>query len=349
MVKHFILKYIYVIKYCQSQFELLNYYWKNIHRRLEKIPPSKKEDKNKKKDKKKPKDEEKVTSESNEEIEVSNEPEVASDSDVALTDTKSEPEKSAENDSVVLPEGEPEEETTPDEPKQKKPKGKKKGRKKKEESEEPKSKEEIEATKLDLEVVPEVAPEGEKKEKPEDKAEAEPEDKTEAEPEDKTEGKPKKITEKEPETDLETELEDKLDVTPEEQDDVEEEKAVDELLESISIEYTDFFPTKDSITVIAHLDVDGILCVSAINQMIMSIKEPTTDSETEGDLGNKLRVFFTSPLKIFSTLAKSIPDINKIDEDDFSIGKLFLCDLSLNRDTLLGSSIYDSVKWFDHH
>ena len=200
-----------------------------------------------------------------------------------------------------------------------------------------------------MEVVPEVAPEGEKKEKPEDKAEAEPEDKTEAEPEDKTEGKPKKITEKEPETDLETELEDKLDVTPEEQDDVEEEKAVDELLESISIEYTDFFPTKDSITVIAHLDVDGILCVSAINQMIMSIKEPTTDSETEGDLGNKLRVFFTSPLKIFSTLAKSIPDINKIDEDDFSIGKLFLCDLSLNRDTLLGSSIYDSVKWFDHH
>jgi oligoribonuclease NrnB/cAMP/cGMP phosphodiesterase (DHH superfamily) len=107
----------------------------------------------------------------------------------------------------------------------------------------------------------------------------------------------------------------------------------------------DFFPTKDTITLITHLDVDGVLCVAAINKMLNDSQAGISGDEDS----KKLRVFFTSPPKLFSTLAKSIPDLNKIDDDDFSIGELYISDLSLHRDTLLGSNIYDKVKWFDHH
>ena len=105
----------------------------------------------------------------------------------------------------------------------------------------------------------------------------------------------------------------------------------------------DFFPTKDTITIISNLDADGILCIAAVIKMINS---PQKD---KNELGNRVRIFFTSQPNIFSTLAKSIPELNRIDDDDFTIGQLYICDLSLHRDTLLGSSIYDSVKWFDHH
>ncbi len=79
--------------------------------------------------------------------------------------------------------------------------------------------------------------------------------------------------------------------------------------------------------------------------MLLSKQQEDTDS----NLDNMVRVFFTSPTKVFSTLTKSIPDLNKIDLEDFSIGQLYICDLSVHRDTLLASTIYDSMKWFDHH
>lgn len=107
----------------------------------------------------------------------------------------------------------------------------------------------------------------------------------------------------------------------------------------------DFFPTKDTLTIITHLDVDGLLCVAAINKMINSEDKKVDDAKEL----SKIRVFFSSPPKIFSTLAKSIPDLNKIDDEDFTIGQLYICDLALHRDTLLGSTIYDRIKWFDHH
>ena len=152
-------------------------------------------------------------------------------------------------------------------------------------------------------------------------------------------------------TDIETEI-----TTPElkdaelaDIDAIEEEGALDETseLEEIDgkkIEF-DFFPTRDTLTIITHLDVDGLLCVAALNKMINSEDKKVDDAKEL----SKIRVFFTSPPKIFSTLAKSIPDLNKIDDDDFTIGQLYLCDLALNRDTLLGSTIYDRIKWFDHH
>lgn len=134
-------------------------------------------------------------------------------------------------------------------------------------------------------------------------------------------------------------------VEPEEGEVAETPKESDIFLGTDLSEFTDFFPTRDTITVITHLDVDGVLCLAAIYQMINSKQ---ADEKGEED-NSKVRVFFTSPIKTFSALSKSIPDINKLPEDEFSIGDLYICDLSLNRDTLLGSTIYDNIKWFDHH
>jgi len=152
-------------------------------------------------------------------------------------------------------------------------------------------------------------------------------------------------------TDIETEF-----TTPEPKDSeiasldaLEEERVLDETTEleesdGKKIDF-DFFPTIDTLTIITHLDVDGLLCVAALNKMINSEDKKVDDAKEL----SKIRVFFTSPPKIFSTLAKSIPDLNKIDDEDFTIGQLYVCDLALNRDTLLGSTIYDRIKWFDHH
>ena len=60
------------------------------------------------------------------------------------------------------------------------------------------------------------------------------------------------------------------------------------------------------------------------------------------------RVFFTTPTKIFSTLAESIPPIPP-GRNAFSIGELYVCDLAVHRDTLLGSTIFDNIVWADHH
>lgn len=109
----------------------------------------------------------------------------------------------------------------------------------------------------------------------------------------------------------------------------------------------DFVPTKDTLTIITNLDVDGLLCAASIKKLINNPQDSVKESEIK-DIKN-VRMFFSSPPKIFSTLSKSVPDLNKIDDSDFAIGQLYICDLSLHRDTLLGSTIYDSIKWFDHH
>jgi oligoribonuclease NrnB/cAMP/cGMP phosphodiesterase (DHH superfamily) len=106
----------------------------------------------------------------------------------------------------------------------------------------------------------------------------------------------------------------------------------------------DFFPTRDTITIIANSSVDGLLSVSAIMKQIGPVEDTTSEEDSK-----KVRVFFTPQQKTFSSLAKSIPDLNKLEGDDFTIGQLYICDLPLHRSTLLGSTIYDKVKWFDHH
>jgi oligoribonuclease NrnB/cAMP/cGMP phosphodiesterase (DHH superfamily) len=60
------------------------------------------------------------------------------------------------------------------------------------------------------------------------------------------------------------------------------------------------------------------------------------------------RVFFTTPTKIFNTLAESIPPIPP-GKNAFSIGELYVCDLAVHRDSILGSTIFDNVVWVDHH
>ncbi|WP_455392566.1 DHHA1 domain-containing protein [[Eubacterium] cellulosolvens] len=127
---------------------------------------------------------------------------------------------------------------------------------------------------------------------------------------------------------------------------VEEDILDQEDVEAKKLEY-DFLPQKDTLTIITHLDVDGLLSAAAIHRLINNPQMTEKQSEIK-DL-NKVRIFFSSPSKIFSSLAKSVPDLNKIDDTDFSIGQLYICDLSLHRDTLLGSTIYDKTKWFDHH
>ena len=107
----------------------------------------------------------------------------------------------------------------------------------------------------------------------------------------------------------------------------------------------DFIPGAETLTVITHLDADGVLSIAAINKMISAPQKSDADAEKI----ERVRVFFTSPPKIFSALAKSVPDLNKVEGEDFTIGQLYICDISLHRDTLLGSSLYDKVKWFDHH
>ncbi len=219
---------------------------------------------------------------------------------------------------------------------------------------------------LESEVKPKVEPEAEPEiesepeTKPETKPEAEPEQevepKLEAEVEVAPEPEPKSEVESEPETEpkSEPELAPKTELEPEHKTSVDTEEEPSstqqldtelELLDSDITPYNDFLPTKDTVTVISHLDVDGILCLAAIIKMLNSTKKG--EPKAEEDMW--VRVFFTSPSKVFSTLAKSIPDLNKIQDDEFQIGNLYICDLSIDRDTVLGAAVYNNMKWFDHH
>ncbi|MCK4828235.1 hypothetical protein KA005_71555 [bacterium] len=97
-------------------------------------------------------------------------------------------------------------------------------------------------------------------------------------------------------------------------------------------------PDLKDITIIAHSDCDGVLCVATILKAI----------KLQSDEGFNYHVFFTAPEKIFSSLAESIPPIPP-GKSEFSIGDLYMCDLAVPRDTVLGSTIFDNVVWVDHH
>ena len=186
---------------------------------------------------------------------------------------------------------------------------------------------------------PKEGSETEPKPKPEPEA-AETAAETEKEP--GTEPKPKPEpeaaeTEKEPETEPKPEPEPEAAET--------EEEPEQELFDTITAKYSEIFPTKDTITIIAHSVEDGILSVAMLNKIL----KPDPDEDAHENDQKNIRIFFTSPVNLFSTLAKSIPDLNKLDDEEFSIGQLYICDLPLHRDTLLASSIYDNLKWFDHH
>jgi oligoribonuclease NrnB/cAMP/cGMP phosphodiesterase (DHH superfamily) len=172
-------------------------------------------------------------------------------------------------------------------------------------------------------------------------AELEPETKLKPDQEPDQRSEPKDI---EPIDESETKAE-TADETEKEQSDSQLLDIELESLDSKLIAYNDFLPTKDTHTVISHLDVDGVLCVAALIKMLNSTQKDEKIDEEE----NKLRIFFTSPTKVFSTLAKSVPELSKISDDEFQIGKLYICDLSVNRDTVLGATIYNDLKWFDHH
>jgi hypothetical protein len=356
----------------------------NSNRRLEKIPRAKKTKKSDdtKKSKKEATEVEDNQKSSDEELDKIKEPGDSDKKDKkekeSVEDSKKQTESEDESDGTIEPKSdqevvlEPEPESAPESA----PEPESELEPEKKEDDTPGSEEiKIEET------IPEPSDlETEKSETPE-----KPEKESEVQEIEKDEPEPEEIEVKESQSEIETEPSSESeikepdveseDLTPE-PDEVDSEAPETESLgvekfESKIIEYNDFLPTKDTITVITHLDVDGVLCVAAINKMLNSkgkveegIKEKEAAEEKEAPEGEesieatedgdeiqnrRLRVFFTSPTKVFNTLAKSIPDLNKIQDDDFQIGELYVCDLPVHRDTLLGASIYDQIKWFDHH
>jgi oligoribonuclease NrnB/cAMP/cGMP phosphodiesterase (DHH superfamily) len=176
------------------------------------------------------------------------------------------------------------------------------------------------------EVVPqeETVTETEEVAETEDKPEPEPEAEHLPETEEAEQSEPELEPEEVPEPDLEDELEDELEEEPE--------------LEPDPMEVFDITDDSKKVTIITHGDCDGVLCAATV---LKAIKK-------EDDEELKIRAFFTSPSRIFSTLASSIPQIPP-GKSPFSVGDLYICDLEVHRDALLGSTIYDNIIWIDHH
>jgi oligoribonuclease NrnB/cAMP/cGMP phosphodiesterase (DHH superfamily) len=231
------------------------------------------------------------------------------------TDEKSEPEPEEKQEPEIKEEPEPEPEEKPESASEELPV----------EASEPVSEEDSEPEiKEEPEKVPEPKPEEEPETIPEEKPETKSEDKPEPKPEEKPETKPEEKLESEPEKEPEPEL----DKEPEDKPEFEPEPA----------EVFDITDGSKKVTIIAHNDCDGVLSAATV---LKAIKQ-------KGGEEPKIRAFFTTPSKIFSTLAESIPQIPP-GKSPFSIGDLYICDLDVHRDTLLGSTIYDNIIWVDHH
>ena len=82
-------------------------------------------------------------------------------------------------------------------------------------------------------------------------------------------------------------------------------------------------------TVITHTDSDGILCLATF------LRGTGPDQPC--------RVFFSSPSRLFSSLASAI------DEDDEKNELLYVFDLAPTREALIASLVFDRAVWVDHH
>jgi oligoribonuclease NrnB/cAMP/cGMP phosphodiesterase (DHH superfamily) len=218
---------------------------------------------------------------------------------------KDEPEKEPEPEPEKEPEPEPEKEPEPEPEKEPEPEPEKEPEPEPEKEPEPKPK---------------------KKPGPKPKKESKPKPKKKPGPKPKKESKPKPKKEPEPEPEKEPEIE------PEKEPEPEPEPAPKPQ------EVFDITDDSRKVTIITHLDCDGLLCAATV---LKAIKE-------QGGEEPKYRMFYTTSSRIFSTLAESIPQIPP-GKNPFSIGDLYVCDITLHRDAVLGSTIYDNVVWVDHH
>jgi len=82
-------------------------------------------------------------------------------------------------------------------------------------------------------------------------------------------------------------------------------------------------------TVITHTDSDGLLCLATF------LKTLPPDAAC--------RIFFSSPSRLFSTIAASI------DETDEENELLYVFDITGTRETLIASLVFDKAVWVDHH
>ncbi len=82
-------------------------------------------------------------------------------------------------------------------------------------------------------------------------------------------------------------------------------------------------------TVVTHTDSDGILCLSTF------LKSLSPDQPC--------RVFFSSPSRLFSTIAAAI------DETDEQNEAIYVFDLAPTREALIASLVFDKAVWVDHH
>ena len=82
-------------------------------------------------------------------------------------------------------------------------------------------------------------------------------------------------------------------------------------------------------TVITHTDSDGVLCLGTF------IKTLPADQPC--------KVLFSSPARLFSTIAASISDNDEENE------LLYIFDLAGTRETLMASLVFDKAIWVDHH
>lgn len=82
-------------------------------------------------------------------------------------------------------------------------------------------------------------------------------------------------------------------------------------------------------TVITHTDSDGILCLSTF------LKSIGPDQPC--------RVFFSSPSRLFSTIAAAM------DDDDEQNEALYVFDLAPTREALIASLVFNRAVWVDHH
>jgi len=82
-------------------------------------------------------------------------------------------------------------------------------------------------------------------------------------------------------------------------------------------------------TVITHTDSDGVLCLATFMKALGA--------------GQPCKALFSSPARLFSTIAAAISDNDEENE------LLYVFDLAGTRETLIATLVFDKAVWVDHH
>jgi oligoribonuclease NrnB/cAMP/cGMP phosphodiesterase (DHH superfamily) len=82
-------------------------------------------------------------------------------------------------------------------------------------------------------------------------------------------------------------------------------------------------------TVITHTDSDGVLCLATFMKTLGA--------------GQPCKALFSSPARLFSTIAAAISDNDEDNE------LLYVFDLAGTRETLIATLVFDKAVWVDHH